>query len=208
MQRPVAGPVQSGGECFLVTGGAGFIGSHLVRRLLDQGHSVIAVDEFNDYYDPVSKWGNIADILQNPRFTLRHIDIRDIESLRNVFVAQRIDVVIHLAARAGVRPRSLTLNIRYGQRAWYAEPPRTCARVWCLQFRVCVILLGLRWQYRIPVHRDADVDRPISPYAATNEGQRNAGSLLFAAVSLPVSGLRFLRSTAPAAVPIWHSHVH
>lgn len=95
------------GQRFLVTGGAGFIGSHLVGRLLEANAArVVVVDDFNDFYDPRIKRANVAPHLRHPVYRLIEADIRRQAELARVFEEERIDAVIHLAARAGVR-RSL-----------------------------------------------------------------------------------------------------
>src|SRR5215469_13981347 len=86
----------------LVTGGAGFIGSHLVEKLLAAHHEVIILDDFNDFYDPKIKHDNISGFAKD--VTVHHVDLRDNESLRNLFHRERVDAIAHLAARAGVRP--------------------------------------------------------------------------------------------------------
>ena len=86
----------------LVTGGAGFIGSHLVDRLLRDGHTVTALDNFDAFYDVGRKWANIAPQLLHSRYTLVEADIRDIRTLRERL--STYDIVVHLAAKAGVRP--------------------------------------------------------------------------------------------------------
>ena len=90
---------------FLVTGGAGFIGSHVCERLLRDGHRVWAFDDLNDFYDPAIKRQTLADItaLGKP-FTFVHGDLTDVGAVNELFVATQFDQVIHLAARAGVRP--------------------------------------------------------------------------------------------------------
>ena len=88
----------------LVTGGAGFIGSHTVRKILDEGHEVIAVDNFNDYYDPAIKEKNVSEFLNNEKFTLERCDIRDSEKIPEIFKKHEPSHAILLAARAGVRP--------------------------------------------------------------------------------------------------------
>ncbi|XHR29119.1 MAG: SDR family NAD(P)-dependent oxidoreductase [Chthoniobacteraceae bacterium] len=86
----------------LVTGGAGFIGSNLVDRLLTEGHDVAVIDEFNDYYDPAIKRANLAAAAD--RIVIHEVDIRDAGALSNVVRPGQFDAIIHLAARAGVRP--------------------------------------------------------------------------------------------------------
>jgi len=87
----------------LVTGGAGFIGSHTVHRLLQRGYSVVCVDNFNDYYNPKLKEDNIKDFINHNNFKLYREDIVDFETMKNIFESEKIDRVCHLAARAGVR---------------------------------------------------------------------------------------------------------
>lgn len=88
----------------LITGGAGFIGSHLADALVARGEKVTVIDEFNDFYDPKLKRENIAPHLSNPSYTLVEGDIRDTVKVLRMFEETRFDVVVHLAARAGVRP--------------------------------------------------------------------------------------------------------
>jgi UDP-glucuronate 4-epimerase len=89
----------------LVTGGAGFIGSHLVDRLLAENVArVVVVDDFNDFYNPAIKRANVAHHLAHPAYRLVEADIRDYEAMKHVFAEEIFDAVVHLAARAGVRP--------------------------------------------------------------------------------------------------------
>src|ERR1700719_829214 len=86
----------------LVTGGAGFIGSHLVEGLLSDGHDIGIVDDFNDFYDPQIKRQNIAALAKDVR--LHDVDLRDADRVRNIFRNEKFDAIFHLAARAGVQP--------------------------------------------------------------------------------------------------------
>ncbi len=88
----------------LITGGAGFIGSNLADKLLRQNHKIINVDNFNDYYNPKIKEENVKNNQYNKNYSLYNIDISDKGKLKKVFEKNKIDCVVHLAARAGVRP--------------------------------------------------------------------------------------------------------
>jgi UDP-glucuronate 4-epimerase len=88
----------------LVTGGAGFIGSHFCEALLAHGEKVLCLDNFCHFYSPESKRQNIAELMTNPAFELLEADIRDYDDLDSIFSNHSIDTVIHLAAMAGVRP--------------------------------------------------------------------------------------------------------
>ena len=96
----------------LVTGGAGFIGSHLVERLLARGDRIVVLDDFNDFYDPALKRANVSVSAGNPAYRLVEGDIRDRALVFRLFAEERFDAVVHLAARAGVRP-SLTQPVLY-----------------------------------------------------------------------------------------------
>src|SRR4051812_45653950 len=95
----------------LVTGGAGFIGSHLVERLLASGHSVSGLDDFNDFFDPSIKQANIASVRKEVE--LHRIDLRNNAAVRDVFHGRNFDTVMHLAARAGVRPSIASPGLYY-----------------------------------------------------------------------------------------------
>lgn len=87
----------------LITGGAGFIGSNIAKKLMDRGDKVVIIDNFNDYYDPRLKYDRIKIYLQGYKFKLYKGDIRDAKLVDRIFRTEKIDKVIHLAAMAGVR---------------------------------------------------------------------------------------------------------
>ena len=87
----------------IVTGGAGFIGSHVVQSLLHAGHEVTVLDEFNDFYDPAIKRANVASFTtRGAKVEVAEIDLRQWEPVKDLFARVKPDAVIHLAARAGV----------------------------------------------------------------------------------------------------------
>lgn len=172
----------------LVTGGAGFIGSHLVDRLLAQGHAVTVIDDFNDFYDPALKRANVAPHLTDVRYTLREGDIRDLAFLEQVFAAGHFDAVVHLAARAGVRP-SLAEPVLY-QEVNVAGTQNIFEM--CRKYGVLRCIFGSSSSVyginsKVPFSEDDPIFQPISPYAAT----KAAGELL-AHVYSHLYGIRML----------------
>ncbi len=160
----------------LITGGAGFIGSHLVDRLLfEGGWQVSVVDDFNDFYDPAIKRANAARHENEPNYRLFEADIRDKAALENIFAGNSFDCIVHLAARAGVRP-SLE------QPLLYAETNITgtmnlleLARAYVVKqfvFGSSSSVYGIN--AKVPFSEDDPIRQPVSPYAAT----KAAGELL------------------------------
>ncbi len=160
---------------FLVTGGAGFIGSYLVERLLAEGNRVIGLDNFDNFYDPALKRRNLTRALQNPKFRLVEGDLRDEGILEKVFREEKIEIVAHLAARAGVRPSIQNpllyadVNIRGTLNLLEACKKHGVRR---LVFASSSSVYGNN--PKIPFAEDDPVDNPISPYAAT----KKAGELI------------------------------
>lgn len=160
----------------LVTGGAGFIGSHLVKNLLEEGNwQVSVVDDFNDFYSPAVKCANVAPFLENPRFALYRADIRDAVSLRRIFAENEFDAIVHLAARAGVRPSLREPRLYYETNVGGTLNLLELAR----EFDVRQFVFGSSSSVygincKIPFSEDDPIRRPISPYAAT----KSAGELL------------------------------
>lgn len=91
-------------KTYLITGGAGFIGSSLSERLVKEGNKVVAIDNFCDFYNPKIKENNVKELIKNSNFKLYRNDIRDKEAVKKIFEENNIDIVMHLAAMAGVRP--------------------------------------------------------------------------------------------------------
>lgn len=152
----------------LVTGGAGFIGSHLVDHLLTTDARVTVVDNFNDFYDPAIKRANIASHLSSDNFELVEADIADSQAMNVLFARSSFDCVVHLAARAGVR-LSLEDPLAYEEtnvRGTFAllEAARR-AGTKALIFGSSSSVYGVN--SKVPFSEDDPIANPISPYAAT-----------------------------------------
>lgn len=160
----------------LITGGAGFIGSHLVDRLLTTDvERIEVIDDFNDFYDPSIKHANIREHLNDPRYNISEIDIRDRAALEPVFQRNNFDCVIHLAARAGVRP-SLSEPQLYSETningtVNLLEFSRQ-SNIKQFVFGSSSSVYGIN--AKVPFNEDDPIRQPISPYAAT----KAAGELL------------------------------
>jgi len=186
----------------LITGGAGFIGSHLCRRLLARGDEVTVLDDFNDYYDPAAKRANVEALLGRDDFHLVEDDIRNEQGVNDLFRRGRFDGVVHLAARAGVRP-SLEQPILYedvnciGTLRLLEAARRHGPEVFIFGSSSSVYGINTK----VPFSEDDPVNQPISPYATT----KRAGELLcfnyHHLYGLKTSCLRFFTVYGPRQRP-------
>lgn len=186
----------------LVTGGAGFIGSHFSARLLTLGHTVIALDNFNDYYNPALKRDNISGLAGLHAYTLQEGDILDHSLLQRLFEENRFDAVVHLAARAGVRP-SLAEPQLYSQ----VNLTGTINLLECCRhFDVARLLFASSSSVyganqKIPFSESYQTDAAVSPYAAT----KKAGEVICHAYhhlyGISVTCLRFFTVYGPRQRP-------
>lgn len=186
----------------LVTGGAGFIGSHVVEALLGRGDTVICLDNFNEYYSPDRKRQNIAPFLSNKRFQLREADIRDAPTLREVFRTGRIDKVAHLAAMAGVRKSiespKLYEEVNIGGTINLLDLAVE-GKIANFVFASSSSVYGIT--SNIPFREDDCADRPISPYAATKRAAELMASSYHHLHGLDCVGLRFFTAYGPRGRP-------
>lgn len=157
-------------ETTLVTGGAGFIGSHLIERLLSRSNCIVCIDNFDPYYSPQVKKNNIKNFLHNSLFKLAVCDIRNKDDLEKIFLAHEINRIVHLAARGGVRP-SINDPLLYQD----------------INIRGTLNLLELSKEYgiknfiftssssvygasdKIPFRENDNLVKPVSPYAASKQ---------------------------------------
>ena len=150
----------------LVTGGAGFIGSHLVEKLLAAGEEVSILDDFNDFYDPEIKRANIAAVAGE--IGVHRVDLRDSHAVRDLFHREKFDVVVHLAARAGVRPSIGNPQLYYDTNVSGTLHLLEAARATGLErfiFASSSSVYGI--SKTVPFSEDLHLTQTISPYAAT-----------------------------------------
>jgi UDP-glucuronate 4-epimerase len=174
----------------LVTGGAGFIGSHLVEKLIATGHEVSILDDFNDFYDPQIKRANIAAVAHQTR--IHEVDLRDASGVTQLFQREKFDAVAHLAARAGVRPSisqpQLYYDTNVGGTLHLLEAARQTG-VHRLIFASSSSVYGICKE--VPFSEGFHLTQTISPYAAT----KVAGEFLCSTYShlyqLRIVALRF-----------------
>ncbi len=186
----------------LVTGAAGFIGFHLSQRLLTRGDEVVGLDNLNDYYDVFLKKDRLAQLQERPGFSFYQLDLEDSVAIAELFTEQRFDVVVNLAAQAGVRysiknPHAYInsnlvgfINILEGCRH---------SGVQHLVFASSSSVYGANTKMPFSVHDN--VDHPVSLYAATkkaNELMAHSYSHLY---GLPTTGLRFFTVYGPWGRP-------
>lgn len=189
-------------QTILVTGGAGFIGSHISKRLIELGYTVIIVDNFNDYYDPSLKEARIAFLLKNLKFTLYRTDIKEYQELLSIFKQHNIDHVIHLAAQAGVRYsidnpfvyadsnligtfNLLELSRQFGIKGITAASSSS--------------VYGNATNY--PVSETADTDHAISFYAATKKSLEVIAHAYHHLYHIPITCLRYFTVYGPWGRP-------
>lgn len=209
---------------YLITGGSGFIGSHLVENLLKRGHSVINIDNFDNFYDYKIKIKNTLEsvgeevdfqfsdknidieklikITRKDNYILYYQDIRDKDALAKVFHYHKVDMVIHLAALAGVRPSIerpldyVEVNIRGLVNLW-----ELCKDYGVKKF-ICASSSSVYGNNKkVPFQETDNVDRPISPYAATKKCGEILGHTYHHLYGIDMVQLRFFTVYGPRQRP-------
>jgi UDP-glucuronate 4-epimerase len=187
----------------LVTGGAGFIGSTLVDRLLADGGAVVAIDNFDPFYPEAAKRANLASALRHPRFRLVEADIRDREAVGRIMADVRPDAIAHLAAKAGVRP-SIEAPAHYVEVnvQGTAHLLEAACRLDPLPRFVYASSSSVYGDRPDAPFREFDpVDRPVSPYAATKKACELMAATFHHLHGLPATGLRLFTAYGPRNRP-------
>jgi len=184
----------------LVTGAAGFIGSHLCEHLLTDGWDVAGVDNFDDFYDPQIKRDNIKTCLSNSSFQLIEADIRDCAAMDKA--GEGIDIIVHLAARAGVRP-SIAEPVLYAD--VNINGTTTCLEA-ARKHGIKKFIFGSSSSVygnneKIPFAEDDNVDFPISPYAATKKACELICHTYCHLYGISITSLRFFTVYGPRQRP-------
>ncbi len=189
-------------KTILITGAAGFIGSHLTDAYLRDGCRVVGFDNFCDFYDEAAKRRNLTDAMRNDRFTLVEADIRDRAAVLDAFATHKPEAVVHLAAMAGVRPSIerpdyyCSVNLDGTVNMLDAAAALNVAR---FAFASSSSVYGNN--PKVPFAEADNVDHPISPYAAT----KKAGELICHSYwhvhRMPIVSLRFFTVFGPRQRP-------
>ena len=186
----------------LITGGAGFIGYFLSQKLLALGLEVVGIDDLNDYYDPALKQARLDQLSAEPKYSFIKLDLADRTGMERLFIDQQFDIVVNMAAQAGVR-YSLTNPHAYADSnlLGFVNVLEGCrhTKVQHLVFASSSSVYG--GNTTMPFSVNDNVDHPLSLYAATkksNELMAHAYSHLY---SLPTTGLRFFTVYGPWGRP-------
>lgn len=186
----------------LVTGAAGFIGYHLSARLLADGHTVVGLDNLNDYYEVALKEARLARLLSSAGFTFERTDLQDTPALETLFSRDRFDIVINLAAQAGVRyslenPRAYIDSNIVG----FTNILECCRHhaVGHLVYASSSSVYGMNTTMPFSVHNN--VDHPISLYAASKKANELMAHTYSHLYGLPTTGLRFFTVYGPWGRP-------
>ncbi|MGB3404795.1 MAG: NAD-dependent epimerase [Microcoleaceae cyanobacterium] len=186
----------------LVTGAAGFIGFHLSMRLLGLGHTVIGLDNLNDYYDVSLKKARLAQLQPFSNFSFYPVDLADRDGMENLFAHESFEMVVHLAAQAGVR-YSLTNPHAYvdSNLVGFMNILEGCrhAKVKHLVYASSSSVYGAN--KKIPFSVEDNVDHPVSLYAATKKANELMAHTYSHLYNIPTTGLRFFTVYGPWGRP-------
>jgi UDP-glucuronate 4-epimerase len=193
----------------LVTGGAGFIGSHLCEALLEDGRRVVCLDNMDNYYSPRRKVANLRGLMGREAFTFIRGDIRDRDFIDSVLAERQIDAIVHLAARAGVRASiedpQLYTDVNLNGTMILLEASRNYG-IRRFVFASSSSVYG-RVEENQPFHEGRDADHPESPYGATKRGGELLAYAHHRIWGLPVAVLRLFTVYGPRQRPEMAIHM-
>ena len=187
---------------YLVTGSAGFIGMHLCKKLLEQGENVVGIDSLNSYYDPELKKARLAELTGFPHFVFFELDLSCRTSTESLFKNHKFDIVLHMAAQAGVRysienPHSYVQSNLVG----FVNLLNACANVDVGHFVYASSSSVYGLNSMLPFSEKHSVDHPISLYAATKRSNELLAHSYSHTHRIPTTGLRFFTVYGPWGRP-------
>lgn len=185
----------------LVTGVAGFIASRTARKLLENGESVVGVDNINDYYDKRLKHHRLKELKEFPNFVFYKVDIENRETLSDVFLNHKIDAIINLAARAGVRYSIKNPDVYLATNAHGTLNLLELMREHDITKMVLASSSSLYAGQKMPFTEDLAVNRPVSPYAVTKKAAEVLAYSYHYLFGLDISILRYFTVYGPAGRP-------
>lgn len=186
----------------LVTGGAGFIGSHLIKKILENKNKVICIDDFNDFYNPKYKFKNIENFRNIKNFTLYKQDICDSIGLEKIFKKEKIDLIIHLAARAGVRPSIEDPMLYYKVNVMGTLNMLEMTKKHKIKKFIFASSSSVYGNNKkIPFSEEDRVDNPISPYAASKKSGELICYTYHSLYNIDTTCLRFFTVYGPKGRP-------
>ncbi len=189
-------------KSYLITGGAGFIGSTLAERLLIEGKKVIVVDNFNDFYNPEIKKNNIRPFLENQNFQICQADIRNRFELEKVFRENNVDFIMHLAAMAGVRPSIENPMLYQDVNGMGTQNVLEMARKYGVRKIALASSSSVYGNCKeVPFREDMIVDFAISPYAATKKANEVMAHVYHKLFGMDIVMLRFFTVYGPKQRP-------
>jgi len=190
-------------EKIVVTGAAGFIGSHVVDALLKRGDTVVGIDNFDTFYDPDIKRANLADAMLHPSFELVEADVRDAPAMRRVIDAFHPDAIVHLAARAGVRPSIQDPALYAAVNVLGTTVVLDAARAAKVSRLIVASSSSVYGDDATPPFReDEPAIMPISPYAATKRAaELMCGTYAGLCAWMRIISLRFFTVYGPRQRP-------
>lgn len=186
----------------IVTGAAGFIGYHFAKRLLDEGHTVVGLDNLNDYYDVRLKEDRLALLQKYPAFHFQKVGIEEGERVKGIFRAARAERVVHLAAQAGVR-YSLQNPLAYIQSnvLGFTNILEACREMQTPHLIYASSSSVYGANAKTPFSVQDNVDHPVSLYAATKKANELLAHSYSHLYGLPTTGLRFFTVYGPWGRP-------
>lgn len=189
-------------KTYFITGGAGFIGSSLSKKLIEQGNKVITIDNFCDFYNPKIKENNIKEFENNSNYKMYRADIRDKHEIKEIFDENQIDIVMHLAAMAGVRP-SIENPILYQQvNCIGTQNILEEMKTHDIKNLVMASSSSVYGNCKeVPFREDMVVDYAISPYAATKKANEIITHVYHKLFDMNVIMLRFFTVYGPKQRP-------